>query len=157
MAMHFNGSPGNIVAEETILKNTDTPITIVIDTFNYVFLTLEQARSLWHELGAVLQSLDHGAGVEVPAEIVPAEPAVKSSGERECVNCRRQICWSPLTGDWYHVLDLCVNCVGSTDERPRVATPVMAISKSDSIRNLEDLRGLPHSSDLESHPSNQRR
>ena len=70
MAMHFNGSPGNIVAEETILKNTDTPITIVIDTFNYVFLTLEQARSLWHELGAVLQSLDHDAGVEVPAEIV---------------------------------------------------------------------------------------
>ena len=157
MAMHFNGSPGNIVAEETLLKNTDTPITIVIDTFNYVFLTLEQARSLWHELGAVLQSLDHDAEVEAAAEIVPAEPAVSSSGERACVNCRRPICWSPLTGDWYHVLDLCVTCAGSSDEWPRVATPVMAISKSDSIRNLEDLRGLPHSSDLESHPSNSRR
>ena len=157
MAMHFNGSPGNIVAEETILHHSDTPITIVIDTFNYVFLTLEQARSLWHELGAVLQSLDHDAGVEVPAEIVSAEPAVTSSGQSECANCRRPIYWSPLSCDWYHVLDLCVNCAGSTDERPRVATPVMAISKSDSIRNLEDLRGLPHSSDLESHPSNSRR
>ena len=157
MAIYVNGSPSSISVAETVLKDTDTPITMVIDKSNYVFLTPEQARSLWHELGAVLQSLDHGAGVEVPAEIVPAEPAVKSSGERECVNCRRPICWSPLTGDWYHVLDLCVNCVGSSDERPRVAAPVMAISKSDSIRNLEDLRGLPHSSGLESHQSNSRR
>ena len=157
MAMHFHGSPGNITAEETSRKDTDTPITVVIDDFNYVFLTLEQARSLWHELGAVLQSLDHDAEVEVPAEIVSTEPAVKSSGQRECVNCRRPICWSPLTGDWYHVLDLSVNCAGSSDEWPRVATPVMAISKSDLIRNLEDLRGLPHSFDLEQHPSNSRR
>ncbi len=157
MAMQFNGSPGSISAEETTLKDTDTPITIVIDKFNYDFLTLEQARSLWHELGAVLQSRDRLAGVEVPAEIVSTEPAVTSSGERECANCRRPICWSPLTCDWYHVGDLCVNCAGSSDERARVATPVMAISKSDLIRNLEDLRGLPHSADLESHPSNQRR
>ena len=91
MAMHFHGAPGSISVKETVLKDTDTPITIVIDKFNYVFLTLEQARSLWHELGAVLQSLDH-------------------------------------------------------DD-----------DKAAAIANLEDLRGLPHSSDLESHPSNSRR
>lgn len=130
---------------------------LCLDNGVHIHLNLEQTRGLWSELGAVLQSLAHDTGVEVPAEIVSTEPAVKSSGERECVNCRRPICWSPLTGDWYHVLDLCVNCVGSSDEWPRVATPVMAISKSASIRNLEDLRGLPHSSDLESHPSNPRR
>ena len=157
MVMHFHGSPSSISVAEIALKDTDTPITIVIDKFNYVFLTLEQTRSLWHELGAVLQSLDHDAEAEAPAEIVSTEPSTLDFTERECVNCRRPICWSALTGDWYHVLDLCVNCVGSTDERPRVATPVMTISKADSIRNLEDLRGLPHSSDLESHPSNPRR
>ena len=91
MAMQFNGSPGSISAEDTVLKDTDTPITIVIDGFNYVFLTLEQAYSLWHELGAVLQSLGTDAG------------------------------------------------------------------KAVAIANLEDLRGLPHSSDLEQHPSNSRR
>ena len=64
MAMRFAGSLSSITAEETVLKDTDTPITIVIDKFNYVFLTLEQTRSLWSELGAVLQSLDHDAGVE---------------------------------------------------------------------------------------------
>lgn len=91
MAIHFGGSPGSISAEETVLKDTDTPITMVIDKFNYVFLTPEQARSLWHELGAVLQSLDH-------------------------------------------------------DD-----------DKAAAIANLEDLRGLPHSSDLESRPPNSRR
>ena len=157
MAIYVNGSPSSISVAETVLKDTDTPITVVIDDFNYLFLTPEQTRSLWHELGAVLQSIDHDDEAEAPAEIMSTEPSPLDFRKCECVNCHRPICWSPVTGDWYHVLDLCVNCVGSTDERPRVATPVMAISKSDSIRNLEDLRGLPHSSDLESHPSNSRR
>lgn len=113
MAMRFAGSPGSITAEETVLKDTDTPITIVIDKFNYVFLTLEQARSLWHELGAVLQSLD----------TTPQEQA----GYVWC------------------------------NEDSRYEHPDMHGLRSDSIRNLEDLRGLPHSSDLEPHPSNPRR
>ena len=157
VAAVWSSNPAQIEGRAALLRNTETVTTIEIDTCNYVFLTLEQTRSLWHELGAVLQSLDHDAEAEAPAEIVSTEPSTLDFTERECVNCRRPICWSPLTGDWYHVLDLCVNCVGSSDEWPRVATPVMAISKSASIRNLEDLRGLPHSSDLESHPSNPRR
>lgn len=157
MAMHFHGSPGNITAEETTLKDTDTPITIVIDKFNYVFLTLEQARSLWHELGAVLQSLDHDTGVEAPAEATTAPRSTGEYASAECANCLRPISFWPNAAHWVHSIDKLVNCVGSTDEQPRVATPVMAISKSDSIRNLEDLRGLPHSFDLESHPSNSRR
>ena len=157
MDMHASLFPAEVKATGDEKTISSYKVDLRMDNSVVVHLKLEQARSLWHELGAVLQSLDHDAGVEVPAEIVPAEPAVNSRGESECVNCRRPICWSPLTGDWYHVGDLSVNCAGSSDEWPKVATPAMAISKSDSIRNLEDLRGLPHSSDLESHPSNSRR
>jgi hypothetical protein len=58
MAVQFTSVPDKITANETIeLSRSWHPVTISTDG-SYLFLSLEQARSLWYELGAVLQSED---------------------------------------------------------------------------------------------------
>ena len=91
--MDINASlfPAEVKATGDERTMTSYKVDLRMDNSVIVHLKLEQAYSLWHELGAVLQSLDH-------------------------------------------------------DD-----------DKAAAIANLEDLRGLPHSSDLESHPSNSRR
>jgi hypothetical protein len=53
--------PEQITAKDDSDTTTRWKVTVKLDDDINVHLTLEQARSLWHELGAVLQSEEKDA------------------------------------------------------------------------------------------------
>jgi hypothetical protein len=59
MSIEFSGAPDTIKVREGKNINEWRPVTIDVDDGNFLFLTIEQARSLWHEFGAVFQSEEH--------------------------------------------------------------------------------------------------
>lgn len=134
VTMDINASlfPAEVKATGDEKTRTSYKVDLRMDNSVIVHLKLEQARSLWHELGVVLQSLDHDAETIVNLAERTNDRWLAEHGNPHGINC--PICT---------VEDPCISC----------AEQIRA-EQDYAIRNLEDLRGLPHSSDLESHPSN---
>jgi len=51
--------PDNINVSEDKKAQTKWRIDLKLDGQQYVYLTVDLARDLWHDLGAVLQAYDH--------------------------------------------------------------------------------------------------
>ncbi len=59
MDIHGSIFPETIKVREGFNSDSKYQVGVSMDTTVTIHLTLAQARSLWHELGAVLQSEDH--------------------------------------------------------------------------------------------------
>ena len=59
MSVQVSMFPETISVREDKRPDMRWPIDVQIDNKQYVYLTADLARELWHDLGAVLQSVDH--------------------------------------------------------------------------------------------------
>jgi len=58
MFITYGVFPDKVSAKESTLATSDRQTIIDLDGQGNLYLTVEQTRSLWYELGAVLQSED---------------------------------------------------------------------------------------------------
>jgi len=61
MFITYGVFPDKVSAKESTLATSDRQTIIDLDGQGNLYLTVEQTRSLWHELGAVLQSEEKDA------------------------------------------------------------------------------------------------
>jgi hypothetical protein len=59
MDIHASMFPDEIKVRDNFNRDSKYQVGIKLDGTSTIHITLDQARSLWHELGAVLQSEDH--------------------------------------------------------------------------------------------------